>query len=489
MARRLWWVVSRDSLRFPSAIEGSSRLASDVAVAGVVSHRPGDRPHQHGGPSMRPESSAVAIGIDAAVVANHRVAIRGAVVEDFGVPTTLAGLARLTERLTPHAGALAVAEATAMSWLSLDVAVRNSGCELALVEARHSARLRSAVAGRNKTDVIDAEMLATCAGLFGLRPSVLPQANQLALRRAVARRHRGVVEAHGADCRLWSLANWAFPDVWRAAKGSHALMAALLEQWPHLESLARARTASIAKVCATHLRAPDATGRAEQIRRAAAGWMAFWRGRVDLDALAWETVELLGDMERAEAKIARAGVQATACWQAGWGDDELLRSVPGVGPIVAATVRAWFDQPAQFPTAKHAAAFVGLNPSNWESGLMASPSRPLTKEGPPELRLAFYQAANIARRHDPQLAAFYWRLMVERRHNHVKATCAVARKLVGRVWATLASGGPYELRDVDGTPIDRDTATLVASGWAVPDDVRRRALARSAACKRGRLSR
>lgn len=438
---------------------------------------------------MRPESSAVAIGIDAAVVANHRVAIRGAVVEDFGVPTTLAGLAKLTERLTPHAGSLAVAEATAMSWLSLGVAVQDAGCDLALIEARHSARLRSAVAGRNKTDVIDADMLASCAELFGLGPYRLPSAEQLALRRAVARRHRGVVEAHGADCRLWSLANWAFPDVWRAAKGSHALVAALLGQWPHLESLARARTASIARLCVTHLRAPDPTRRAERIRQAAVGWVTFWRGRVDLDALAWETVELLADKERAEAKISRAGAQAIARWQAGWGADELLCSVPGVGPIVAATIRAWFGEATQFPTGKHAAAFVGLNPSNWESGLMASPSRPLTKEGPPELRLGFYLAANIARRHDPQLAAFYWRLMVERGHNHVKATSAVARKLVTRVWSTLNRGEPYEMRDVDGAPVDWDSATRLAGKWTVPEDVRRRARARSAACKRGRLSR
>ncbi len=438
---------------------------------------------------MRPESSAVAIGIDAAVVANHRVAIRGAVVEDFGVPTTLAGLARLTERLTPHAGSLAVAEATAMSWLSLGVAVQGAGCHLALIEARHSARLRSAVAGRNKTDVIDADMLATCGELFGLGPYRLPSAEQLALRRAIARRHRGVVEAHGGDCRLWSLANWAFPDVWRAAKGSHALVAALLGQWPHLESLARARTASIARLCALHLRAADPARRAERIRHAAAGWAVFWRGRVDLDALAWEIVELLGDLERAEAKIARASAQATERWRKGWGGDELLQSVPGVGPIVAATVRAWFGEATQFPSGKHAAAFVGLNPSNWESGMMASPSRPLTKEGPPELRLAFYQAANIARRHDPQLAAFYWRLMVERGHNHVKATSAVARKLVTRVWATLVTGENYELRDLDGAPIDRDTATTLAADWAVPEQVRRRARARSAACKRGRLYR
>ena len=40
----------------------------------------------------------------------------------------------------------------------------------------------------------------------------------------------------------------------------------------------------------------------------AAGWAAYWRGRVDLDALAWETTELLGDI--ADARIDRATGQA-----------------------------------------------------------------------------------------------------------------------------------------------------------------------------------
>ncbi len=162
--------------------------------------------------------------------------------------------------------------------------------------------------------------------------------------------------------------------------------------------------------------------------------------------------------------------------------------MPGVGPVVAATIRAWFGPATQFPSAKHAAAFVGLNPSNWESGLMASPSRPLTKEGPPELRLACYQAANVARRQDPQLAAFYWRLMVERNHNHIKATSALARKLVTRVWATLTSGELYELRDLDGTPISHQRGTDLAAKWTVPEHVRRRARARGSALKRGRLT-
>jgi hypothetical protein len=134
------------------------------------------------------------------------------------------------------------------------------------------------------------------------------------------------------------------------------------------------------------------------------------------------------------------------------------------------------------------AAFVGLNPSNWESGLMAAPSRPITKEGPPELRLALYQAANVARRRDPQLAAFYRRLMVERAHTHIQANCAVARKLATRVWATLTSGTPYEFRDLDGIPIMQVAAAELAAKHTVPSHIRRRTRARMAAFRRGRLS-
>jgi hypothetical protein len=136
-------------------------------------------------------------------------------------------------------------------------------------------------------------------------------------------------------------------------------------------------------------------------------------------------------------------------------------------------------------SAKAAAAFVGLNPSNWESGLSASPSRPITHQGPAELRLAYYQAANVARQHDPQLAETYRRLMVERNHNHISATTAVARKLVCRAWAVLHTGRPYQLRDLDGNPIDRATATSLCATLAVPDDIRRRSRVRQ---QRGRLS-
>jgi transposase len=429
------------------------------------------------------EKTAVSIGIDAAIVAAHQVAIRGEGVKvDFKVPPTLAGMAALTQRLGPYAGSLVVAEPTGGSWLPLSVAVVEAGCRIGFVANRDSARLRKAITGASKTDLIDADMLAQCEHVLGVVEAPAVSSGQIALRRALRRRHRATVAAHRAECRLWALAAWAFPDVWRAC-GGHRVAQPVLARWSDLGSLSRAHVGSIADMVAAHSRDQRPDRRAERIRAAAGGWLRFWAGHLDLDALAWEVVELLDDIADADAVIAGSSQRAAVLWGQYWPDD-VLCSIPGVGPLCAAATRAWWGSGSHLLSAKAAAAFVGLNPSNWESGLSASPSRPLTKQGPAELRLAYYQAANVARRHDPELADFYRRLMVDRKHHHIKANSAVARKLVCRAWAVLHSGRPYQLRDLQGETIDQPTATSIAATLAVPDEIRRRARS----LQRGRLS-
>jgi transposase len=430
------------------------------------------------------DTRRVSIGIDAAVVAAHQVAIRGeGVREDFKVPPTLAGMKALTERLRPYAGSLVVAEPTGGTWLPLSVAVGEAGCRIGFVANRDSARLRKAIAGANKTDAIDADMLASCEHVLGVVEAPAVSFGQIGLRRALRRRHTAVVAAHRCECRLWALAAWAFPDVWRAC-GGHRVAQPVLRRWAHLGPLSRAHVDSIADMVAVHSRDKSPERRAVRIRDAAGGWYRYWAGRLDVDALAWEVAELLDDIDAADATIVRATAHALVLWQEYWPDD-VLCSVPGIGPICAGSTRAWWGSGRHLDSAKAAAAFVGLNPSNWESGLSASPSRPITKQGPAELRLAYYQAANIARRHDPELAEFYRHLMVNRHHNHIKANTAVARKLVCRAWAVLHTGQPYQLRDLDGHQIDQPTATALAATLAVPDDVRRRARAHT---QKGRLS-
>ncbi len=443
------------------------------------------------------EGSAVAIGIDAAVVANHHIIVRrpeagrpGEVVDNFTAGPTLAGLDALAKRVATWPGALAVAEPTSMTWLPLAVTLEQAGVELALVGNRHSARLRSALAGKNKSDPIDANVLSRAGEFFDLTPARIPAAPELALRRAIQRRGKLIVEANRCLRRVISLARWAFPDVWNACSGSRSTAIAILRRWPRIDVLARARTSSILEVVAEHTRGvADVERRAAAIRAAAGRWSAFWEGHLDLEALGWEVAELVTDLVSAEERVEGAGAQAQRYWQALYGDDPLLLSVPGMGPRTAPTVRAFLGDATQFETAKQAQAYVGLNPSNWASGQMDSPSRAITKEGPPVLRLAYYQAANVARTRDPQLAEFYRRLMVERGHCHTKANCAVARKLVARTWSTLTTGALYELRDTDGNRVTKAEAVRLAATYSVSEDIRRRSRAQSAATHRARLTR
>ena len=171
----------------------------------------------------------------------------------------------------------------------------------------------------------------------------MPPPGQIALRRAIRRRHVCTVDAHRVECRLWALAAWAFPDLWRAT-GGHTVAQPLLARWPHLESLSRARLGSITDIVAAHSRDNCPEKRAERIRDAAAGWATFWTRRLDLDGLSWELAEMLADINTADRR--HRNVPPTRHWGCGqqhWPDD-VLTSIPGLGPICASTIRGWWGR-------------------------------------------------------------------------------------------------------------------------------------------------
>jgi hypothetical protein len=143
------------------------------------------------------EGSAVAIGIDAAVVADHHVMVRrrdtqgpGTIVDEFKVPPTLAGMEKLAKKLSAYPGALAVAEPTSMTWRHWRWAWMRPGARSPWL-ATDTRRACGAVSGKNESDVIDTEMLSHADELFGLAPARIPGAGELTLRRAVLLRHGG----------------------------------------------------------------------------------------------------------------------------------------------------------------------------------------------------------------------------------------------------------------------------------------------------------
>jgi transposase len=88
--------------------------------------------------------------------------------------------------------------------------------------------------------------------------------------------------------------------------------------------------------------------------------------------------------------------------------EQLLRSVPGVGRVVATTLLAELPELGRLDR-KQIAALVGVAPLNYDSGQRCGVRR--VWGGRASVRSALYMAALVATRRNPVIAAFYARLL------------------------------------------------------------------------------
>ena len=128
--------------------------------------------------------------------------------------------------------------------------------------------------------------------------------------------------------------------------------------------------------------------------------------------------------------------------------------------------------PRRFTSLAAARSFSGLIPHQHSSGLTDATGGP-TKHGDACLREALFLAADHARKTDPTLAARYQRLMCQTGRHHTSALCTIATVLCTRIVACLRNNTPYQLRDVDGSPITpAQGRAIVAERYQIPAEIR-----------------
>lgn len=120
--------------------------------------------------------------------------------------------------------------------------------------------------------------------------------------------------------------------------------------------------------------------------------------------------------------------------------DQLLRSVPGVGPTVALTLLAHLPELGH-GSAKHVAALVGVAPLNRDSGAWRG-TRAIWG-GRRHVRAALYMAALVGVRHNPVLRPFYERLLAHGKPKKVALT-ACMHKLLTILHAVLRDRTPWQ---------------------------------------------
>src|SRR6202022_302071 len=136
-------------------------------------------------------------------------------------------------------------------------------------------------------------------------------------------------------------------------------------------------------------------------------------------------------------------IRSSSLWRE---QEDVLRSAPGIGPVVSATLLADLPELGTLGR-KQIAALVGLAPLNRDSGTLRG--KRTIWGGRSTVRAALYMAALVGTRHNPVLRALYTRLLAAGKTKKVALTACMHKLLTilnallkhGTRWATPTSLG------------------------------------------------
>ena len=149
-----------------------------------------------------------------------------------------------------------------------------------------------------------------------------------------------------------------------------------------------------------------------------------------LKALEKELASLDEDIDNA--------IRNSPAWRA---KENLLETVPGVGPVIARTLIAELPELGSLGR-KEIAALAGLAPFTRQSGKWRGKS--FIGGGRTAVRCALFMGALVGKRHNPILKAFFDRLVAAGKPKMV-ALIAVARKLLTILNAIVRDSRPWQI--------------------------------------------
>jgi transposase len=182
----------------------------------------------------------------------------------------------------------------------------------------------------------------------------------------------------------------------------------------------------------------------QQRRQLMTGEGREWLAAQPLPATAREQVTIaLAMLDALDAQMATLDqeLQAYARRQAGC---KALMVHYGIGPLVAVTILAELGDCTRFSSSRQAVRYAGMDITVHQSDQRRAPGH-LSRQGPPALRWALFEAAQQTRRRTTSPDRDYYEQAAERIGGN-RACLSVARKLLKRSYHTLRELGEEALQ-------------------------------------------
>lgn len=312
-----------------------------------------------------------------------------------------------------------------------------------MVNAKRIHDFKGAFPEKDKTDLVDAEVIAEFLRFGRLPEPYEGQAPYLPLKRLVRYRYHVVRTLQRETQYFITHLFLKFPG-WVQNKPMCSLgasaRAVLTEFTPDeltdkpLDELAL----FIAK--AGRNRSPNPDALAKAVQQAA---RESHRIRPELA----KSVQLILASVLRNIQALRASLKEidAAIADAGKGFLNPLLSVPGIGPVYASGIMASIGNIRRFPSDEALAKMAGLVWPRSQSGNFEAEDKRLIRSADRYLRYYLVEAANSLRVHNEEYRAYYHKKYPEvKTHKHKRALVLTARKLVRLVYALLSQNQLYD---------------------------------------------
>ena len=294
--------------------------------------------------------------------------------------------------------------------------------------------------GRTKSDPADARSLAEMA--MRDAPAARDPLTGAELRQAARFAMTLVTEQAKVCQRLIRLIELGFPELGELFEDPTCRTAReILRVAPTARAATRRRTSTLANANAGPGHRRLGAAKAQRLQAAAADSIAV----PELDAeVAFEVGLLLDQYDLLERPIEDADGRV-----AGLLDGETarrLRTIPGVGPSIAATLLAEIGDITRFDDFDQLLAYAGVHPAERSSGKKGSNPETawhMSKAGNAHLRAAAYRMAVVGVQHNPVIAAHYARKRAAGK-SKMNALGHCMGKALSLVWGVWRNGRDFD---------------------------------------------
>lgn len=296
---------------------------------------------------------------------------------------------------------------------------------------------QGSVGGQAKSDPRDARIIADQLRLrpADFRPVLLPDDTLATLRLLVGRRNDLVTDQTRRITRMRYLLNSIHPDLERALDLSTTGPLIMLTRYVTAAEIRAAKPKTIVRF----LRSRDARNPDKIADHAYAAALAHPAVRLPAEAATADLIrEMAEEAVHCRTRLAVIDRKLTELINT-HPDGALIRSLSGMGVVLAAELLAQAGDLSRFRSAAALASAAGLAPVLRQSGKSARLQRPGFANS--RLKRVFYQSA-FCSLGEPLSRAFYDRKRAEGKRHH-QAIIALARRRIDVLWAMLAARKPF----------------------------------------------